>query len=180
MEVFKKMEYIDFKRIERVIKLDKAVFKEIRDDEKAMGQAIAVLLLAVIIGSIWGIISSMGVFLVFILIVVPIAWVISTGIYHILAKALGGKATFKGYLKVLGYAEAPVALGVIPILGTVVGGLWSFVCAIVATREAHELSTGKAVLVIVIPSIIIMGLILLFFAALVSMMGMSAIYGDAY
>ena len=161
------MEYIDFKRIERVVKFDKGIFKEIRDDKNAMPGAVVVLLLASIIGSIWSILASFGLALIGVVIFTPIGWFIGTGILHIIAKLFGGKSTFEGYLKVTAYAEAPTALGVIPLIGTFVGGIWSLIILIAATRDAHELSTGKAVLVVLIPAIIVAIIIILLIALLI-------------
>ena len=174
------MAYIDFKRIERVVKLDKSVFKEIRDDKNALGQALVVLLVAAILGSIWSIISTLGVFLVIIVIAAPIGWVIWTGILHIIAKLFGGKATYTGYLKVMGYAEAPMALGVIPIVGSMVGGLWSLVLAVYATKDAQEISMGKAIAVIMIPVAIVVILSLLFSMLMMGMLGALSPVSSSY
>jgi len=174
------MAYIDFKRIERVVKLDKTVFKEIRDDKNALGQALVVLLVAAILGSIWSIISTLGVFLVIIVIAAPIGWVIWTGILHIIAKLFGGKATYTGYLKVMGYAEAPMALGVIPIVGSMVGGLWSLVLAVYATKDAQEISMGKAIAVIMIPVAIVVILSLLFSMLMMGMLGALSPVSSSY
>jgi len=138
-----------------VLKLDKTVFKEIRDDKEGFKQALVVVILAALIGNIWAITSSMGLLLVAVLIGAPIGWLIYGGILHIIAKLLGGKATYKGYLSVLGYAEAPTALGIIPIIGAPIGWIWGLVCAIYATRDVHELSTGKAAAVVLIPVAVI-------------------------
>lgn len=170
------MTYLDFKRIECVVKLDNAVFKEIRDDKDALKQAIVVLYLSAIIASIWGIIASFGIFLVVILIVAPIGWLIWTGILHIIAKILGGKASFKGYLKVTGYSEAPMALGIIPIIGQLIGCIWSLACMVVATREAHEISTGKAVVVVLLPLAILLILAMLAVVFFVSMFNFARYY----
>ena len=174
------MAYIDFKRIERVVKLDKTVFKEIRDDKNALGQALVVLLVAAKLGSIWSIISTLGVFLVIIVIAAPIGWVIWTGILHIIAKLFGGKATYTGYLKVMGYAEAPMALGVIPIVGSMVGGLWSLVLAVYATKDAQEISMGKAIAVIMIPVAIVVILSLLFSMLMMGMLGALSPVSSSY
>jgi hypothetical protein len=151
----KKTQYIDFKRIERALKLDKTVYKEIRDDKDAMTPAIVVLLLSAVIGGIWNILGSLGMALIGIVIGVPLGWLIGTGILHIIAKLFGGKSTYSGYLKAVAYAEVPMALGVVPVVGNFVGGIWSLVCVIYATKEAQEISMGKAIAVVLIPVVIL-------------------------
>jgi hypothetical protein len=167
------MTLIDVKRIERVIKFDNAVFKEIRDDEKALTESFVTILLSSIIGSLWQLLAliplmmSVGynlvLFLVIgiliVLIAMPIALSLSTLIVWVPARLLGGKSSFIGNLKVLAYASAPQSLGIIPIIGPIVGGIWSFICEIVAVREAHEISTGKAILALLI--ILLVGAIIL-------------------
>ena len=172
------MQYIDFKRIERVLKLDKTVYKEIRDDKDAMTPAIIVLLLAEVIGSIWSILMSFGLGLIAVVIGALIGWVIGTGILHIIAKLFGGKSSYTGYLKAMGYAEAPMALGVIPILGSLIGGLWALVCIIYATKEAHELSLGKAIAVVFIPMAVLV--ILAIIASMFFMSMFSGMYPVGY
>ncbi len=165
------MQYIDFKRIERVLKLDKTVYKEIRDDKDALVPALAVLLLSAVIGGLWSILASFGLALVAVVIGTPIGWVIGTGILHIIAKLFGGKSTYTGYLKAMGYAEAPMALGVIPFVGSFIGGIWSLVCVIYATKEAQEISMGKAIAVVLIPVVLLVILALIAGMYFISMFG---------
>ncbi len=173
-----KTQYIDFKRIERALKLDKTIYKEIRDDKDAMTPAIIVLLLAAVIGNLWSIVASLGLGLIAVVIGVPICWVIGTGILHIIAKLFGGKSSYSGYLKAMGYAEAPMALGVIPILGNFIGGLWALVCVICATKESQELSWGKAIAVVFIPIVILV--IVALIASMYFMSMFSGMYPGSY
>jgi hypothetical protein len=155
------MKYLDINRIKRVLMLEKGVFKEIRDDKNAMGQAIATLLLAGIIGSILNIILSLGLVLIFVLIISPIAWVIISGMEYIVAKLLGGKAKFDEHLKITGYSMAPMALGFIPVIGSLIGGIWNLVCTVIGLQEAHEISLPKAVVAVLLPALIIAGIAVL-------------------
>ena len=178
--------YLDTERIKRVVKLDNAVYKEIRDDNKAFVPALKVLYLSTLIpmlfsflytldayffhynflvnfggyfGSVFGFQSmgmlffGMAVSLVLAVIFLPIAWFVGAGILHLIAKALGGKSSFKGYMYATGYATAPRVIAFIPFLGGIIAALWSLACLVVATRETQEFSTGKAILTILIPVI---------------------------
>jgi len=165
------MEMLNYKRIERSVKLDKTVYREIRDDKNGFTEGLIVLLAAGVIGGIWSVFSSSGFALIGILIGMPLALLIGGGIMHIVAKLLGGKATYTGYLGVLGYAQAPMALGIVPILGNIVGGIWTLVCSIYATRDAHEISMGRAIIVVLVPLIIAFIIAFIFAALLVSIFG---------
>jgi len=164
------MTLIDMERIKRVVFFKEGAFREIRDDKNAMSQAIAVLYIAAIIGSIWMILQTFGFALIGILIGVPIGWVIFTGILHIISMLFGGKSSFEGYLKTTAFAQIPTALGVIPILGSFVGGIWCLALVVMATKEAQELTLGKAVLVVLIPLLLLAILVLLVGLALIPVM----------
>lgn len=156
------MALIDFKRIKRVLATDKTVFKEIAEDRNALTEALIVVVLSIFIGSIWDVLISGYILstLMFMLVGIPIGWVISGGILHILAKILGGKASYANYLKVVGYSTAPEFLGIIPIVGSVIGALWSIKCLWYATKEVHELSWMKAAIVVGLPMLIYAAIIL--------------------
>ena len=116
--------------IKRVLMLDKAVYVEIRDDDKVVGQAGGIFLLASVVGGVWQILSlgDMPVYLL-ILFTIPLLWIVETCILHMIAKFLGGRSSFVGYLKTIGYAQAPHTLGIIPpLIGTFIGGIWSLIC----------------------------------------------------
>ncbi|MCX6006579.1 MAG: Yip1 family protein, partial [Chloroflexi bacterium] len=163
--------YIDLKRIKRVLKLDKRIFKEIRDDKNAFIPALTVLYVSSLVpmmfsflytldsyffhynffanfggyfGSVFGF-QSMGmlffgmiVSLVLTVFFLPLGWFIGAGILHLIAKALGGKSSFKGYMYATAYTRVPAVLTFIPFIGGLIGGLWSLACLVVATRETQE------------------------------------------
>ncbi len=93
----------------------------------------------------WGLEQS-GAAPVLLLVVYPLLLVLRlmlmTGVVHLLLRLLrsggaGAEATFR----VLCYSAAPLALGIFPVLGPLVGGIWS----IVLTRSsASRLSTAPA------------------------------------
>lgn len=144
------MPLIDFDRIKRAVMLDEKVYAEIANDKEGLPPAVVVVVLATILGALWLIIGTMGLGLIIVLLTL-IAWVIMAGVMHITAKVLGGKADFISYLKALGLGEAPAALGVIPFIGGLIGAVWSIVCYVVATKVVHQLSTGKSIIVAVLP-----------------------------
>jgi len=192
------MKFIDINRIERVLKRDKTVWTEIRDDKSATLQCVmtvvAVIILDVLAASLVSIIQSpstviqtivgtlIAIVVLIILgpIIVSLAVTLGAIIPHIVAKLLGGKSSFIGYIKVLCYvfvlnaASAVFTLfKVIPVVGGLIDLLLSLLLTIViigytiiATREAHEISTGKASLAVFIPIAIAIILALVFAALL--------------
>lgn len=51
-------------------------------------------------------------------------------------------------LRVLGFAQAPRVIGIVPFLGPV-GWAWSLVAAVVAVRDGHQLTTARAAAAVV-------------------------------
>jgi len=47
-------------------------------------------------------------------------------------------------LRVLGFAQAPGMLGVIPVCGAFIGAIWSLVCTFIAIRQGLDLDNSKA------------------------------------
>lgn len=89
-----------------------------------------------------------------------VAFFFGSGIYHLIAKLLGGTGSFLPYAYAISLVIVPldtvagVAL-IIPVLGALVflaAGVYSIYLLVLATQAAHRLTTGKAVAVVLIPS----------------------------
>ena len=148
--------------MERVWRLDRTLYEELRADGGATVQAVAVLALAAM--SLW--LGGMGLALIrghdvgdralALLWIAPwmvVGWVL----WSLLAYGIGGglrrrAATFGGLLRALGYAHAPgtfYALILIPGLGTLVNLailVWTTAAALVALRTVLDVSTRWALL----------------------------------
>ncbi len=77
---------------------------------------------------------------------------IGAGIQHVLlllfrAGSQGYEATFR----VAAYASAPFILGVVPLLGNVIGGIWGFVLIIIGLKYAHDTTYGRVLAAIFAP-----------------------------
>ncbi len=144
--------FLNYKRIKRVLFLDKRVYREIKDDHKhGMEQSVRVLVSSTLLGGVWLIFASFGIGLALILIAAPIGWILVSACMHYVAKLLGGKASFTEYLRVTGYAQAPHALGIFTLPGWILGIIWATACTIYATKEAHRISMPKAMTTVFIP-----------------------------
>ena len=163
-------------RVLGVIKLDAATYQEIDQDDSATGQAIIVAIVAALIGGLGSFIGtrevfgevvdqSVGGWLTSAIIGTPIGLAIGAGILLLLGKMFKGQAEFMGLFRTLGFSTAPNVLGFIPVLGSLVG-LWTVVCAVVAVRESHGISTGQAVITVLVP-LLVLGVLAVLIAVLV-------------
>jgi len=80
---------------------------------------------------------------------------IVAAIVHIFVYLLGGRKGYTQTVKAMGYGMTPsLLLGWIPFLNIIVG-IWALIVEIIGIRELQEMSTGKAVLAVILPGIII-------------------------
>jgi hypothetical protein len=69
------------------------------------------------------------------------------------------------------YTYSPALFTVVPYVGVLVAGIWSLVIAIIAAREVHRTTTGRAIAVILLPTfLVLILLIVLMFVVLASVM----------
>jgi hypothetical protein len=153
-----------FKRILGAIRLDSAVYREIAADPRAMGQAAIIVVIVSLLSAI-GSSAGTGSFITSLLgnwfagiVVGWIGWAILT--YFVGKTFFGGRSSVAEMMRVLGFASAPLLLGIlriIPCLGWilfVVGAILSFLAGFIAVREAMELDTEKAILTVFISWVI--------------------------
>ena len=167
-------------RIIGVLKLDANVYEEIEADENATTQAaIVVAVVAIVGGLIGGGISAamggsfLGSFLSQLLSAF-IGWLIWSGVTYFVGTSLfGGKATMGEMLRVLGFAQAPGILGIIPVCGSFVGWVWTLACTFIAIRQGLDLDNSKAAMTAVIAfiAVVIMGFVI---GAILAAVGLAA------
>lgn len=128
--------------------LDVDTYEAVEHDTTLTTQAAAVVVLAAIAAGlatnetvIGGIVGGL------------VGWFIMAGlIYFIGTRLFGGTATWGELLRTLGFAASPrilIIFAAIPLLGWFVQlavGIWSLAAAVVAIRQALDVSTGKAML----------------------------------
>jgi hypothetical protein len=104
-----------------------------------------------------------------------VSLVIFTAIYHVVASVLGGRGRYWGVFCGSAFAALPAifvaplaVIGLLPIVGALLSGLgtlgvvvWSFVLTILAVRENYLVSTGRAILIVFLPLVVLMALVLL-------------------
>lgn len=77
---------------------------------------------------------------------------LSAGVVHVLLLIFDGATHgFGTTVRVFSYAYSPAIFGVVPVLGPLVGGIWTVVLAIIGLREAHETTAWKPVVAVLVP-----------------------------
>ena len=162
-------------RMVRAAKLDVNLYEEVEADKQAMGQAMAVVVLASLAAGI-GSIGTTGIAgLLLGTVGALIGWFIWAFItFFVGTKILPEPQTEADYgelLRTTGFSSSPGVLrilGVVPLLGTiifVVCGIWMLVAMIIAVRQALDYkSTWRAVGVCFIGWVIQMILIWIVFS----------------
>ncbi len=110
------------------------------------------------------------------LLFLPLMALTSAAFAHLSAMFFAGvRGNFMGTYKALTYSAAPSILNVVPVIGSFCGGVWSLVLYVIGLREQHRLTTGRAVLVLAGPILLV--LCLSFVAILV--LGISSAAGGS-
>jgi len=73
----------------------------------------------------------------------------------------GNRKGFEATFRAISYSYCAQLFSIIPLIGSFIGGIYFFVLAIIGVREGHNISTGKAVLAVLLPLIIFVGLVIL-------------------
>jgi len=95
------------------------------------------------------------VFLLFMPIFLAVGMILNAAIVHFFLLIFkSNRQDFEATFRVVGYAQSPALLNLVPIVGGLVGGVWSLVLVIIGLREVHQISTGRAVAVVFAPMVI--------------------------
>ncbi|MBN2055013.1 YIP1 family protein [bacterium] len=83
---------------------------------------------------------------------------ISSAIYHLLLLLFASPRQFETTFKVIAYVQGATAVWLlVPFCGGLIQTVWSIAGMVIGFREAHGLSNGKAVLVVLLPMMICCG-----------------------
>ena len=163
-----------FNRIMGVFKLDVNTFEEVEHDETATSQAAIVVGLVALLSALGSglgasfsgsnfLTSFIGTF-----VWAFVGWFLWSGVSYLVGTSLfGGQATLGEMLRVLGFAQAPQLLGIIPCLGGLVGAIWALIASFIAIRQGLDLDNTKAFLTALIGFVVLM----IGYAIIYSMLG---------
>jgi hypothetical protein len=91
-----------------------------------------------------------------------IAIFIGSAIIHLCLMIVGGNNNgYKTTFRAIAYSYSGFLFGIIPFIGLFIGGIYTIILTIIGVREGHAISTGKAVLAVLLPVIVIFGLIII-------------------
>lgn len=160
-----------WQRVLRAFRRESGVFGEIGADEKATGEAIVVAIGAALVGglgALWPgdppfqagswITSAIGTG--------TIGLAIGVGILFLVGRLFSSRGTYIALFRAAGFASAPGALAIIPVVGVFAGAVWSIVLMIRAVKETQEVSDGASVAIVLIPLAVGILIAVLAFAAL--------------
>ena len=132
--------------------LSPAAYEEVEHDRGATPQAALVVVLAAVAAAI-GASGHGDEAVVREVLRALLQWLAWSAITYVIGTSVfRGSATPGEVLRTIGFAQTPgifMALAGIPFLGRLVAfavGIWTLVAVIIATRQALDVSTGKAVL----------------------------------
>ena len=161
-------------RIVRAIRLDWTVFGEIAKDRDALKEAAIIVAVVTFLSAIGtGIAAkSFGTFFGAWIVGIAVGWIGWAIVTYFVGTTLfKGQTDIPEMLRVLGYANAPLLLGLfsfVPCVGwlfPLIGGLLALVAGVLAIREAMDFDTGNAIVTVIIGWIIVMviqGVLLIF------------------
>ena len=97
----------------------------------------------------------------------PLGFLIGAGIFHLIATLLGGRGNYGNYTYLLASFEAPIAvinavISFIPVAGgclAVILSIYSIVLTYFATKVEYNLTSGKAIAVVLIPVFVVLLLV---------------------
>jgi hypothetical protein len=155
-------------RIVRAIRLDWTVFREIAKDRDALKEAAIIVLIATFLSALGSAANStnfVASFFVNWIVGILSGWLLWAVITYFVGTVLfKGETTIPEMLRVLGYASAPLLLGLlgfIPCVGwlmPIVGWVLALIAGVLAVREAMDFDTGNAIVTVLISWIVSIGI----------------------
>ena len=107
-----------------------------------------------------------------------IAIFIGSAVIHLcLMIVRGNNHGFKTTFRAIAYSYSGYLFGVIPFIGLPIGTIYVLILTIIGVKEGHEISTGKAVLTVLLPVIVIFGLIFLAIFLVMMFVGSMGFFG---
>jgi len=153
-----------FDRILRALKMDKTIFAEVAKDPKLMNEAMIIVVIVTVVGSLGSLFLTVAFFglglLSFILAVIngiAVGWVLWSWVSAWIARKWQvGNATFQEMLRGFAYATTPRIAGIfafIPILGWLIslaGSVYSLYLGFLAIKQIQSFDNQKAIINVVI------------------------------
>jgi hypothetical protein len=79
-----------------------------------------------------------------------------SGIVHLMLLVLGGaRRDFEATFRAIGYSQAASIIQVIPLCGSLIGGIYGLVLMIIGVSHAHGISKGQAAAAVLVPLLVV-------------------------
>ncbi len=93
---------------------------------------------------------------IFMPVFIAISTFVGSGLLHLSLMICGGaKQSFETTLRTHCYVAGSCSIvQVVPVCGALVSGIWALVCMCIGISKTHEISVGRAVLAVLLPSIV--------------------------
>jgi hypothetical protein len=151
------------RNVMRVILLDVDFFREAATDSSLNRQAAAVVVVASGMAGVGSAIAENVPVVASIpvgIIAGVIGWLVWSGVSFVIGtRVFGGDSDFPEMLRVIGFAFAPLAFGVVPYLGFPAAA-WMLLASVIAVREGLDIPTPKALITMVAGWVLWLGLTL--------------------
>jgi hypothetical protein len=107
-----------------------------------------------------------------------IAMFVGSAIIHLCLMIVGGNNNgYKTTFRAISYSYSAYLFGIIPFIGLFIEGIYTLILTIIGVREGHGISTGKAVLAVLLPAIVIFGLIIIAIMIVMTFIGSMGFFG---
>lgn len=98
-----------------------------------------------------------------------IGLVMAAGVTHLMLLLLRGATHgIDTTIRVFCYAYSPILFGIVPFVGTVVGGVWMLVIAVIGLAAAHGTDRWKTAVAVLLPFLLLLGMVLTMLMAIVA------------
>ncbi len=160
-----------WQRVRRAVRRESGIFSEVGADEKATGEAVVVAIGAAMVGGLGALWPgeprfAAGSWITTAIGTGTLGLAIGVGVIFLIGRLFKSQGTYVALFRAAGYASAPSALGIVPVIGGIAGAVWSIVLMVRAVKETQGVTDGAATAIVLIP--VAVGIILgaLLFAAL--------------
>jgi len=84
-----------------------------------------------------------------------------SGVTHLcLMIVRGSKKGFEGTFRAISYSYSARLFHIVPFIGSTIGFVYRIVLAIIGVREAHGITTGRALIAVLLPLIVVVGIVI--------------------
>jgi hypothetical protein len=108
------------------------------------------------------------IYAIFLPILIAIGLFIMSAIFHISLLIVGaGKRGFEATFRVVAYTSSTQIFGIVPVIGAFIVTIYNLVLWTIGFRESHRTTTGRALIAVLLPMIVVVTLVVLLVFAIV-------------